>query len=91
MQEFRIGEGNLIVTGIGLKGIKQEGIGIYAAPEHGHKIDTSVSMEEVSSKELLCAIWFTDLTAARMFQDQVNTACLRMNGYEVKNGEPEKP
>lgn len=33
-------------------------------------------------------IWFDNIEGARVLQDQVNVAVLRMNGYEVENTPP---
>jgi len=81
-EQIIIGSGNYIVVGAGND--KYEGLQIRAAPNHGMKIDTNAD-DVVEGKKVVCTILFTDLKAGRLFQDQVNAACMRMNGYKIEN------
>lgn len=84
--EIVIGSGNYIVSGVSKGHI--EGVRIGLLREHGHEIDTNAD-DMVGQSTEFCAILFTDLKSARMFQDQINAACMRMNGYVVKNNNAE--
>jgi len=82
-KEIILGQGNYIVGGIHCDG--KEGIVISACKNHNRKIDTPVPKEIAEACPVECIIWFEDLTAARLFQDQANSACLFLNGYTVNN------
>ncbi|KKN75786.1 hypothetical protein LCGC14_0376620 [marine sediment metagenome] len=84
-KDILIGAGSLIVAGIGQG--DNEGIGIYSSPDHGHETNDPIPMKMLDDKEPEIAIWFKDMKAIRMFQDQINGVALRMNGYEIKNKE----
>ena len=62
----------------------KHGVYIGRLKNHGHTVDTNAD-KDVNKSIPKCTIWFETLLAARMFQDQVNIACLRINGYEVSN------
>jgi hypothetical protein len=82
-KDILIGGGSLIVSGVGQG--DNEGIGIYKAPNHGMETDSPVPMSRLKDVEPEIAIWFKDMKAVRLFQDQVNSAALRMNGYAIEN------
>ena len=86
--QINFGSGNHIVAGA-TRG-KKEGIRISFLPNHGHPCDTPADLRAQIAKPV-CDIWFETLAAARLFQDQVNAMCLRMNDYRVENAQVEKP
>lgn len=83
MTEILIGSGDYIISGIEQN--QQEGIRIASAKNHGNKIDSVANKQRSEEAPDLCRIWFKNLNSARMFQDQVNSVCLRLNGYQVDN------
>lgn len=86
MIEINIGSGDYIISNI-RKGPK-DGIRISSLPKHGQPCDAPAD-HAIKDATPICNIWFDTLAAARLFQDQVNTTCLRMNGYVVQNAEVE--
>ena len=83
-----IGDGNLIVSSVGQG--DREGVGIYKALNHGMKTGDIVPTDmadKLKDEEPEVVIWFKDMDAVRLFQDQVNGAALRMNGYTIENQE----
>jgi hypothetical protein len=83
--EISVGSGQIIVSGVG-RG-KKEGVGIYNKPDHGMPIDSPVAADILKDVVPDVIIWFENMGGVRLFQDQVNSAALRMNGYDVKNQE----
>jgi len=81
--EIKIGSGNYIVSGIKRKG--KTGVEITKAINHGRETDSLCSTKEILKHSKVLTILFENIPSARMFQDQVNAACLRMNRYIVEN------
>ena len=80
--EIVIGSGNYVVCGCEQGG--RQGVEIGLLRNHGHEIDTNA--DDVVSKTIPhCIIWFANMKSARLFQDQVNAACMRLNGYVIEN------
>jgi hypothetical protein len=81
MDRLIIGRGNYIIGGIVSDGM--EGVVVFSDPNHGRPIDSIAPTPKNS--DLICAILFENMKGARLFQDQVNAAVMRMNNYKVEN------
>ena len=84
--EISLGHGNYMIVGIDRDG--RDGLAIKKM-DVPHEVN-SCSDEEPSPfvpAEDDVVIFFDNIEGARVLQDQVNVACLRLNGFDVKNAE----
>jgi len=81
--EIPVGSGQIIIGGVGKD--EKEGIAIYFNPDHGRPIDSIVASDVSKDSVPDVIISFENMKGVRMFQDQVNSVALRMNGYIVEN------
>ena len=81
--EISVGSGQIMVSGVGSE--EKKGVGIYYKPNHGQETGSPIPSELLKDVAPDVVIWFENMAGARLFQDVVSGAVMRMNGYVVEN------